>query len=337
MLQVRRHDAPSSAARELHEVPSPVISFSAPSQIGVKALPHHKNIHPAMTPSSSASVAGNAFGLAPPHFLAAMSDSEYSVVTTTTKRGRDDADDLDSSEDSTGTGAAHQASQNPIVPGLDRTAFAAGRVLDASERGFGAHKRFDLQPGAAPKKSRVNNYVAPRQIPTTFVSTVASLVGGNVPIHRNGSTFGSSVGEIGKPPPLRRQLSGGQVEQFLSFNRPNSFPSQHGASSTATSDHLPSNPIAASMPQFPWQSQQQQQHFHQGVPVPPRQHNAQSPLNSAERQSQPVHSGWAHRNQPQRQPWVVQNAPVRAHDATNMDVEGSSVDFNPNRPRSMSF
>ncbi|GAX15501.1 hypothetical protein FisN_8Lh199 [Fistulifera solaris] len=60
------------------------------------------------------------------------------------------------------------------------------------------------------KKVRPNDYIAPRKIPTTFTSTMGSLVGGDV------STLPWTGGEGNRRIHLRKQLSGSKLEGFLS-------------------------------------------------------------------------------------------------------------------------
>lgn len=60
------------------------------------------------------------------------------------------------------------------------------------------------------KKTRQNDYISPRKIPTTFTSTVGSLVGGNA------SVLPWTGGEGNRRIHLRKQLSGSKVEDFLS-------------------------------------------------------------------------------------------------------------------------
>jgi hypothetical protein len=60
------------------------------------------------------------------------------------------------------------------------------------------------------KKIRPNDYIAPRKIPTTFTSTMGSLVGGDA------STLPWTGGEGHRRIHLRKQLSGSKLEGFLS-------------------------------------------------------------------------------------------------------------------------
>lgn len=60
------------------------------------------------------------------------------------------------------------------------------------------------------KKSRQNDYIAPRKIPTTFTSTMGSLVGGDA------SALPWNGGEGNRRIHLRKQLSGSKLEGFLS-------------------------------------------------------------------------------------------------------------------------
>ncbi len=60
------------------------------------------------------------------------------------------------------------------------------------------------------KKIRPNDYIAPRKIPTTFTSTMGSLVGGDA------STLPWTGGEGNRRIHLRKQLSGSKLEGFLS-------------------------------------------------------------------------------------------------------------------------
>ena len=58
----------------------------------------------------------------------------------------------------------------------------------------------------SPKKSRPNNYIAPRVVPTTFTSTMGSLV-------KNGANTGMQKSNTRVQ--LRRQLSGGKLDAYL--------------------------------------------------------------------------------------------------------------------------
>lgn len=60
------------------------------------------------------------------------------------------------------------------------------------------------------KKTRQNDYIAPRKIPTTFTSTMGSLVGGDA------SALPWTGGERNRRIHLRKQLSGSKLEGFLS-------------------------------------------------------------------------------------------------------------------------
>jgi hypothetical protein len=118
---------------------------------------------------------------------------------------------------------------NPVRQPSPATTFA---VLPSAEHTTSKHKRVDAaaaenyeyhqyQQVEAPqlqesprsnKKARRNTYIGSRPVPRTVVSTVSSLVApAGLPLF---SSSASAKSDFNRKPP-RRQLSGGQLEQFL--------------------------------------------------------------------------------------------------------------------------
>lgn len=110
---------------------------------------------------------------------------------------------------------------NASIPAWSQSAFvsptSSGTSLSSSDstkrgREDGANNTQHQDPVLAPpflppdKKSRANNYIAPHTYPNTFTSTMGTLVSSHASLN-----WSSSLRSV----PLRRQLSGSQLESFL--------------------------------------------------------------------------------------------------------------------------
>lgn len=70
----------------------------------------------------------------------------------------------------------------------------------------------EVTQGSMSKRSRPNNYEAPRTVPPSILTAMGSLVGGSI---SNGSTNNPGLGSQAQFVPFRRRLSGGALEQFI--------------------------------------------------------------------------------------------------------------------------
>jgi hypothetical protein len=314
MLQVGHHQSTLSASSQQNQPFSPSslsLQSTSPVQVLRTAVGDHEigycmtQAVPQLQLPQQPGMMYPTTGSPPGRGWRSVSDHSYSTVSS--KRGRD-FDDLDSSEDAssslsssiTGHGGRSIVCRDLPETNLQVSCVSAVSIstiptpIDSPATDFDHPKAF-----IASKKNRVNNYLAPRQVPNTVVSTVASLVGGPV---------SGSVGSIGRQHHHRRQLSGGQVEPFLSTSRTGNLVqsgsnalfhcsqpfAQHTMGSNMTTVSSVSNQMQPS-------SQASTQIGHSSSSYPQQQHSSDDNLTSM-----------------------------------SMDIDDNGL-YNPNRPRSMSF